>query len=49
MEIDVDEAVNEFVRATLVLTGGMEGSERAIAKAITALGPELSFGGARGR
>jgi len=42
LEMEMGEAVNESLRAALVLTGSMEESERAITKAITALGPDLS-------
>ena len=42
LEMEIDEAINESIRAALVLTGSMEGSERAITKAITALGPDPS-------
>jgi hypothetical protein len=42
LEMEIGEALSESFRAALVLTGSIEGAERSVTNAISALGSELS-------
>jgi DNA-directed RNA polymerase specialized sigma24 family protein len=42
LETEIDDALHESFRAALVLTGSIEGAERAVTDAIASLGPDCS-------